>query len=251
MPARPPSQAAATPLTGRVAPEAIRRLRLDRLEPHWLARAGALDDLTASASDAMDKLGLTGAIPAARLPCQLAGRRMVGQAVTVRNVERPEGVAASVADGRSRMGEHEAYNLAEPGDVVVIEGLSGVSNLGGQSAMVAARAGCAGAVIDGSFRDPDASRQLGFPIWSRGATPVTGKWRLQTIEINGPVRIAGIGVEAGDLVAADEAGVVFVPFAHVPAVIAEAERIAAGDQRQQADIHAGLPLDQLATRRYK
>lgn len=253
MPDRP-STASITPaktLTGRVPVQAIRRMQLERLAPQWLERAARLADLTANVSDAMDNLGLAGAIPATQLPCQLPGRHVVGQAVTVRNAARPEGVAASVADGRSRMGEHEAYNLAEPGDVVVIEGLSGVSNLGGQSAMVAARAGCAGAVIDGSFRDPDASRQLGFPIWSRGATPVTGKWRLQTVEINGPVRIAGIGVEAGDLVAADEAGVVFVPFAHVPAVIAEAERIAAGDQRQQADIHAGLPLDQLATRTYK
>lgn len=238
-------------LTGRVPAEAIRHLRLERLAPHWLERARSLADLTADISDAMDSLGLAGAIPAAHLPCQLPGHRVVGQAVTVRNVERSDGVAACVASGRGRMGEHEAYNLAEPGDVVVIEGLPGVSNLGGQSAMVAARAGCAGAVIDGSFRDPETSRQLGFPIWSRGATPITGKWRLQTIEINGPVRIAGVGVHAGDLVAADEAGVVFVPLAHVPAVITEAERISAGDRRQQADIQSGLPLDQLAARKYK
>ena len=109
------------------------------------------------------------------------------------------------------MGEHEAYNLAEPGDVVVIEGLPGVSNLGGQSAAVASRSGCAGAIVDGGHRDPDASRELGFPIWSRGPTPITGKWRLRTAEINGTVHIASMPVQAGDLVVADDAGVVRTP----------------------------------------
>ncbi|MEZ5646064.1 MAG: RraA family protein [Burkholderiaceae bacterium] len=202
-------------------------------------------------SDALDALGLRGAIAASELACQLSGARLVGQAVTVRNVERPEDVAACVASRQGRMGEHEAYNLAEPGDVVVIEGLKGISNLGGQSAMVAVRSGCAGAVIDGSFRDPALSRDLGFPIWSRGPTPVTGKWRLQTVEINGPVRIAGVAVDAGDLVVADDAGVVFVPRLRVPEVVEMAQRIAQGDERQQADIRGGIAPQELAQKQYK
>jgi len=65
------------------------------------------------------------------------------------------------------------------------------------------------------------------------------------------VRIAGVGVAAGDLVAADEAGVVFVPFARVAPVLEQAERIAAGDVRQQADLRSGVSLRELATRKYK
>ena len=149
------------------------------------------------------------------------------------------------------MGEHEAYNQAEPGDVVVIEGLMGVSNMGGQSAAVAYRAGCAGAIIDGSFRDPDSARERDFPIWARGVTPITGKWRLQTVEINGRVRIAGVSVDAGDLVLADEAGVVFVPFAHAESILRQAEHIHAGDNRQKADIAAGIDLATLAATKYK
>lgn len=239
------------PLTGRVPPEAIRRTELPRLSPDLLQRYGALSDLTSAVSDAMDNLGLFGAIPASTLAPTLASGRIVGQAVTVRNVERPLSATAAAASRVGKMGEHEAYNQAEPGDVVVIEGLTGLSNMGGQSAAVAHRAGCIGAVIDGSFRDPDSSRERNFPIWSRGVTPITGKWRLETVEINGRVRIAGVSVDAGDLVVADEAGIVFVPFAEAEAVLREAEKIDAGDNRQKADIAAGIDLKTLAATKYK
>jgi regulator of RNase E activity RraA len=238
------------PLTGRVPPEAIRR-DLPRLPAELLERYSRLQDLTSAVSDAMDNLGLFGAIPASVLAPVLGGQRMVGQAVTARNVERSEGPTAAAATKKGKMGEHEAYNQAQPGDVVVIEGLTGISNMGGQSASLAHRSGCAGAVIDGSFRDPDSSRSLGFPIWARGVTPITGKWRLETVEINGRVRIAGVSVDAGDLVLADDAGIVFVPYAAACAVLAEAEAIDAGDNRQKADIASGVDMTTLAATKYK
>ena len=239
------------PLTGRVAPEAIRRTALPRLPDSLLERYRQLDDLTGAVSDALDQLGLMGAVPACVLGPNLPQPRLVGQAVTVRNVERLESPTRAAASGQGRMGEHEAYNQAEPGDVVVIEGLAGVSNMGGQSATLASRSACAGAVIDGGYRDPGAARALGFPIWSRGVTPITGKWRLETVEINGRVRIAGVAVDAGDLVLADEAGIVFVPFAQAAVVLAEAERVDVGDSRQKGDIAAGIDLATLAATRYK
>jgi len=238
-------------LIGRVPREAVRQLELPPLDPALLERLCRLQDLTGTLSDAMDDLGLFGAVPASDLRPSLTGRRIVGQAVTVRNAERPETPTEAARIGRSGMGEHEAYNLAEPGNVVVIEGLPGVSNMGGQSATLAHRSGLAGAVIDGAHRDPDASRENGFPIWSRGVTPVTGKWRLRTVEVNGPVRIAGVLVEAGDVVAADDAGIVIIPHARVEAVLLEAERIDSGDAAQKGDITAGVDLGTLARTRYK
>ena len=237
--------------TGRVPLEAIRSMTIPRLPAPILAAFAQIEDLTCTVSDAMDNLGLRGAIAASALAPNLPHARVVGQAVTVRNIEQQEGDHLSAMSGRGRMGEHEGYNLSEPGDVVVIEGLTGVSNMGGQSATLAHRSGCAGAIIEGSYRDPSASRNLGFPIWSRGITPITGKWRLQTIEINGEVRIAGQRVQAGDLVLADEAGVVFVPFARAADVLAQAQKIDMGDNRQKKDIDAGVDMATLAATKYK
>ena len=237
--------------TGRVPVEAIRSMTIPRLPAPILAAFAQIEDLTCTVSDAMDNLGLRGAIAASALAPNLPHARLVGQAVTVRNIEQQEGDHLSAMSGRGRMGEHEGYNLSEPGDVVVIEGLTGVSNMGGQSATLAHRSGCAGAIIEGSYRDPSASRNLGFPIWSRGITPITGKWRLQTIEINGEVRIAGQRVQAGDLVLADEAGVVFVPFARAADVLAQAQKIDMGDNRQKKDIDAGVDMATLAATQYK
>lgn len=58
-------------------------------------------------------------------------------------------------------------------------------------------------------------------------------------------------VQAGDLVVADDAGVVFVPHAQALAVLEAAERVHAGDARQKADIARGVDLATLAATRYK
>jgi regulator of RNase E activity RraA len=238
-------------LTGRVPRERIRILDIPRVSPDILDAFRALVDLTGTLSDAMDELGIAGVLPASVLAPNLTGARIVGQAVTVRNAERQQSVLRSVRERHNRMGETEAYNLAERGDVVVIEGIAGVSNMGGQSASIAHREGIAGAIIDGSYRDPDASRRLAFPIWARGVTPITGKWRLETIEVNGSVRIAGIAVNAGDIVAADEAGIAIVPREEAARVLAEARRIDEGDSRRKRDIEAGASMADLNERKYK
>jgi regulator of RNase E activity RraA len=83
--------------------------------------------------------------------------------------------------------------------------------------------GLAGTIIDCGVRDVDAIRKLGYPTWARGITPITGKYRYETVEINGPVTIAGIAVRPGDLVLADGTGVVVVPYDMIEKVITEAE----------------------------
>lgn len=241
---------AKTPL-GRLPREAIRMLELPRLPAEILAGYRTLVDLTGTVSDAMDELGIVGVVPAYVLPPVTPGTRIVGPALTVRNIQRTAQIQRAALEKTNTQGESEAHNLAEPGDVLVIEGVVGCSNMGGQSATVARRQGFIGAVVDGTVRDPQQYREMGWPVWCRGFTPITGKWRMQTVEINGTVQIAGVQVNPGDLVCADEAGVAFVPRDYAVEVLDAALEIDGGDTKRKADIDEGASVDELMTRTYK
>jgi len=236
---------------GRLPREAIRMLELARLPAELLDGYRALVDLTGTVSDAMDELGIVGVVPAYALPPVTVGTRIVGPALTVRNIQRTAQIHRAALDKTNTQGESEAHNLAEPGDVLVIEGVVGCSNMGGQSATVARRQGFIGAVVDGTVRDPQQYREMGWPVWCRGFTPITGKWRMQTVEINGTVQIAGVQVRPGDLVCADEAGVAFVPRKRAAEVLDAARKIDAGDTKRKADIDKGASVAELMTRKYK
>ena len=239
------------PLLGKLPRDAIRLTELPRLPQAVLEGYRALVDLTGTISDACDQLGIVAVVPACTLPPVNTGTRLVGPALTVRNIARDVQIHKAAQDGVNTQGETEAHNLAEPGDVLVIEGVMGCSNMGGQSATLGRRQGEAGAIVDGTLRDPDQYRSMGWPVWCRGFTPITGKWRMQTVEVNGIVQICGIPVKPGDLVCADEAGVAFVPRERAEELLAVCRRIDDGDTRRKADIDAGMPLADLLRKKYK
>jgi len=198
---------------GKLAADAFGMLDLPALPRDVLDGYRALPDLTGIVSDAMDELGIVGAIPFAVLRPADPKARLVGRALTVRNIAPGVAVPDKVKAGVSGLGEIEAHNLAEPGDVLVVQGVDQVSNLGGISATIGRRRGEIGAIVDGGARDVDHSRGIGYPIWSKSVSPITGKWQVETAAINKPVAICGIAVHPGDLVLADETGVCFVPAA--------------------------------------
>jgi regulator of RNase E activity RraA len=212
-------------------------LELPRLDSHILDGFRALGDLTGTTSDAMDECRINGVVPGSSLRPTDARARVVGQAITVLNQKR-EGSERKT----SGLGEIEAHNLAEPGDVLVIQGIAGVSSWGGVSASVGKRQGEAGAVVDGAVRDVDHSRSIGYPVWCSSVSPITGKWRIQTVAINRPVSICGISVSPGDLVVADEVGVCFVPFERAAEVLAVAQRLTKREEDRLAKLDSGMPL---------
>lgn len=236
---------------GRLPREAIRALELPRLPHDILDGFTALVDLSGTVSDAMDELGIVGIVPAYLLPPVNPGKRIIGPALTVRNIQRVAQIHRAAQEKTNTQGESEAHNLAEPGDVLVIEGVMGCSNMGGQSATVAMRQGFAGAIVDGTVRDPQQYREMGWPVWCRGFTPITGKWRMQTVEINGTVQVAGVQVRPGDIVCADDAGVCFVPRDQAAAVLEAARKIDAGDSKRKIDIEKGVDVAQLMQKKYK
>ena len=161
------------------------------------------------------------------------------------NVAATGGVPEAVAGGVSGMAEIEAHNLAEPGDILVLQGVNEVSNMGGMSATIGHRQGELGAIVDGAVRDVDHSRRIGYAIWSRSVSPITGKWRVKTVAVNKLVTICGVVVTPGDLVLADETGVCFIPRLRAAEVLQRAQRNVAAEKLREEKIASGVPVSEL------
>ena len=221
---------------GKLMPGAIGMVELPRLDAKIIEGFRALEDLTGTTSDALDECGIAGTVPASTLRPTDSSARVVGQALTVRNRQAKERRKVS------GLADIEAHNLAAPGNVLVVEGVAGISSMGGVSASIGKRQGEIAAIVDGAVRDIDHSRRIGYPIWSAGVSPITGKWRIETMAVNEPVHIAGVEVKPGDLVLADECGVCFIPLARAPEVLAVAQRLAASEARRLQALAEGISL---------
>ncbi|MFD8720872.1 RraA family protein [Streptomyces sp. NPDC059629] len=108
---------------------------------------------------------------------------------------------------------HAAIHRAAPGAVIVVEsGDLDYALAGGNVCAVAQRRGVAAFVADGLIRDLAEVRDLRFPVFARGVIPVPGG-KKAVAPLNAEVCCAGVTVNAGDVVVADEEGVVVVPSA--------------------------------------
>ena len=232
-------------LTGKIAPERIRLMATPRPPEGIIDGFRALGDASGIVSDVMDELGITGVIGASVLKPTIPGSSIVGPALTVRNIVQREHVYEAARRHVNKMAEFEAHNLALPGDIVVIDGVVGISNMGGISAQTAKRQGEVGAIVFGGVRDLAHSRRVGYPIWASEITPVTGKWRIETIEINSEIVVAGIRVAPGDIVFADDTGVCFIPRARAAEVLELARQKSAAEEAKCAAIDKGVPVADL------
>jgi len=227
---------AKTPL-GRLDAAAFGMLEPPRLEQAVLEGFRTLGDLTGTTADALDECRIAGVVPGSTLRPSDPAARVVGQAITVLNTS-----VQAFSAKTSGLADIEGHNLAQPGDVLVVQGIANISSMGGISASVGKRQGEAGAIVDGAVRDIDHSRKIGYPVWSSSVSPLTGKWRIRTVAVNRPVSIAGVTVRPGDLVIADEVGVCFVPFERAAEVLAVAQRLAKREEDRLAKLASGLAL---------
>jgi len=227
---------------GKLPASAFGMMEIPRLSPEIIAGFRGLDDLTGITSDAMDDLGIVGVVSGSTLRPTDPKAKVVGQAITLHNTRVNKTVAEAVAGKVSGLGDIEAHNLAVQGDIIVIQGVPGVSSMGGIMATIARRSGEIAAVVDGAVRDIDHSRGIGYPVWSSSVSPMTGKWRIQTVGVNVAVNICGIIVHPGDLVLADEVGVAFVPYARAAEVLEVAQAIMAAEHKRLKLVEEGIAL---------
>ena len=146
---------------------------------------------------------------------------------------------------------HAAIYRAPPGAIIVVQaGDLDYAVSGGNVCAVANKRGIAGFVVDGVIRDLAEVRADGFPVFARGVSPIPGGKDVPGI-LNGVVQCGGVEVAPGDVVVADEEGIVVVPAVRQDAVLAAARQRAASDaavslEQWEAEHHARIDAILLA-----
>ncbi|QQM46154.1 RraA family protein [Streptomyces liliifuscus] len=203
-----------------------------------LTQFTALD--TAAVSDALDACGL----PPGQggLPPMWGRPKVAGFAVTV-ELEPLEPLGSDHGGAHILTG---AIAGAGPDDVMVVAcgGRTDVSTWGGIVSVGAAARSVRGVVTDGACRDVGQARELGFPVFARAQVPVTARGRLRQRSTGEPVLLGDVTVRPGDVVMADEGGVVVVPRERASEVLAAARRIAEREAAIEAEVRTGVPLPQ-------
>ncbi|MBM7691693.1 regulator of RNase E activity RraA [Peribacillus deserti] len=128
---------------------------------------------------------------------------------------------------------HKAMDLAQPGDVIVIDAFGDMGNaiLGEIMCHYAKTKGIAGYVVDGPVRDLDGIAKMGFPVFSKGGTP-RGPYKEGPGEINTIISCGNVPVEPGDLIVGDGDGVIVVPKAEALEILEKAKAV----ERQESEI---------------
>lgn len=193
---------------------------------------------TPTLSDALDALGLPGAVSG--IGSLTVRRRIAGRIRTVK-------LGAPLPGLPKRHLGAGAIMAAASGDVIVVEhrGRLDVSGWGGLLSRGALARGVAGVIVDGAVRDVDEATELGLPVFARAAVPVTARGRVAEHGFGEAITVAGIAVAEGDWVLADGSGVVFVAAARLDEVLAKAEAIFAREQLMARDIAAGRPIGEV------
>jgi regulator of RNase E activity RraA len=175
----------------------------------------------ASVADAMEQLyGQRGYMTHDMRP--VFKTKFAGPAVTVFMKKEEHKLGSSVSQGML-----DAIDAAPAGSVyvMVLEDGQDIAGIGGLMATAMKVRGLAGAVLDAGVRDLPQINRLQFPIYSRGISPATSVNHYKFAGANIPVTCAGVRVTAGDIIAADEDGVVAVPRAKAAEVLKKAQEL--------------------------
>lgn len=196
-----------------------------RVDPAVVAEAGKYP-----ASILADVAGRRGAL-SGRIAPLTPSMRFAGCAITV-----------EVRPGDNLM-IHAALALAQPGDVIVVDGKGDVSCalIGEIIVRQCIASGVAAVVIDGAVRDSQAIRALGLPVYAAGCNP-NGPTKCVPGRVNHPISVGGVSVRGGDLLVGDADGVTVIERAQAPAMLPLAAEKLAAESRRISDIESRRQL---------
>ncbi|HEX4946851.1 MAG TPA: RraA family protein [Blastocatellia bacterium] len=182
----------------------------------------------ASVSDAVELVtGKNGTMKHDMKP--YVGGPMVGRAVTSLVKPAPPEQATPALSTKHSV---EMIDNAKPGEVgvIVMEGTLDIAAMGNLMATAAKVRGMAGMVLDGAIRDIWDVRRMGLTVYARSASPRTAVGHYATVANNIEVQCGGVTVKPGDIIVADEDGVVVVPKERAEEVLKKAQEIDAREK---------------------
>lgn len=201
------------------------RREVERVAPAIVTRASAF-----AASVLADVAGRRGTLDGRIVPLQRSVR-MAGPAFTI-----------EVRPGDNLM-IHAAIAMAQPGDILVVDGKGDRTCALMGSIMITAckTLGLGGVVLDGAHRDSEELIALNFPVYSVGSNP-NGPTKSVPGRINWPISCGGVSVSPGDLIVGDGDGVVVVERERAESLLGLADKKVADEQARIADIVSGRNL---------
>jgi 4-hydroxy-4-methyl-2-oxoglutarate aldolase len=191
---------------------------------------------SALVSDALDAIGCRDRSLGPKFSPLQPGKVLVGRAFPV-SVVPVDGAPDVPYAGLLR-----ALDAIGQGDIYVVSsgGAAGVALWGELLSTIAIARGAVGAVCGGYVRDSAQIRALGFPVFAHGTVPLDINGRLEVTGHESPIEIDGVRVAPGELIVADDDGVVVVPCEVEGDVVERATAKAGAEDGFRADVAAGM-----------
>ncbi|HEX4442752.1 MAG TPA: RraA family protein [Galbitalea sp.] len=190
-------------------------------------------------SDSLDAAGQRDRVSRIRLAPLAPGSRILGRAWTVSfepstddNPSDPYGAAIDFISA-IRVGEIAVIGTAESNESAFWGELFSAAAMG---------AGAAGVVTDGNLRDTDKIVEMGFPAFSLSRRPIDYRGRMRVVGIGEPTSIGGVTIESGELIMADDDGLVAIPRFAENEVLQRARERAGGESTVLSELRAGETL---------
>ncbi|MDQ0206139.1 RraA family protein [Alkalicoccobacillus murimartini] len=135
---------------------------------------------------------------------------------------------------------NKAIDMAEPGDVIVVDGGGELSNalLGEMMITWANNRNIAGFIVDGAIRDADDIAEMTIPVYAAGVSPA-GPYKDGPGEINVPISCGGVTIHPGDIIVGDGDGVVVIQSEDAPVVLEKAKAVIQTEKAMMESIQNG------------
>ncbi|HEY7389828.1 MAG TPA: hypothetical protein VH640_15025 [Bryobacteraceae bacterium] len=196
-------------------------------------------------SDALDKLGLPGAVTG--IHRFSTDRKIAGRVLTVK---------LGISQGPNTATRHlstAAVEAAQPGEIIVVEQRTGIDAAawGGVLSRGAKMRQVAGVICEGPARDIDESRQLDFPVFARDHTCRTARGRIVELATNVPITVGDVTVVPGDYVIADGSAVVFLSQREIARVLEAADFVTRREAAMVEGLEAGQRISEVMGANYE